>query len=90
MSKLPNPWIAIPVLVAAVAGGAIGFLVTDASCAPDSCGVAAGIVATLTALGTGVGTAVIAVLAIKSLTEWRDHADREITVSQEQQGPPTC
>lgn len=88
--RIPNPWVAIPVLIAAVAGGAIGYLVTDASCAPDSCGMAAGVIAALTAIGTGVGTAVIAVLAIKSLSEWREHADRDITIRQEHQGPPTC
>ena len=90
MSRFPNPWVAIPVLIAAVAGGAIGYLVTDASCAPGSCAVAAGLVATFTAIATGVGTAVIAVLAIRSLSEWREHSEREITISQEREGPPTC
>jgi hypothetical protein len=28
------------------------------------------------------------VLALKSLAEWREHGDREITVRRD--GPPTC
>lgn len=88
--RLPNPWVAIPVLLAALAGGAVGYLVMDASCSPGSCAVASSLVGLVTALGSGIGVAVVVVLALKSLTEWRDHADREITVRQDRQGPPTC
>jgi hypothetical protein len=85
---MPNPWVAIPVLVATIAGGAVGWFVTDASCAPDSCTAMAGTVATIAAIGTGIGVGVVVVLALKSLAEWREHGDREITVRRE--GPPTC
>jgi hypothetical protein len=85
---MPNPWVAFPVLVATIAGGAVGWFVTDASCAPDSCDVMAGSVAAIAAIGTGIGVGVVVVLALKSLAEWREHGDREITVRQD--GPPTC
>lgn len=90
--RLPNPWIAVPVLLSAVAGGIVGFVVTDASCAPGSCGAAAAVVAALVALGVGAGVGVVAVLAVRSIAEWREQADREITlpVDDEPAGPPTC
>ena len=59
MRRMPNPWVAIPVLVASIAGGAVGWFVTDASCAPDSCGVMAGSVAAIAAIGTGIGVGVV-------------------------------
>jgi len=93
MSRMPNAWIAIPVVIAAIAGGAVGFFITDASCVPGSCPVAASIVGLVTAVGTGIGVGVVAVLAIKSITEWRQHAEREVLTSAESTeptGPPTC
>ena len=92
MRRLPSPWVAIPVLLAAVAGGLVGYFVTDASCAPGSCVAAATVVGVLVALGTGVGVGVVVVLAIRSLAEWRDHAERDvlIEVEPEDPGPPTC
>ena len=90
MRHMPNPWVALPVLVATIAGGAVGWLVTDASCAPDSCGFLAGSVAVIAAVGTGIGVGVVVVLALKSLAEWREHGEREITVRRDREGPPTC
>jgi hypothetical protein len=93
MKRLPNLWVFLPVVLAAAAGGAIGFFVTDASCAPDSCPVAAGIIGVIVAVGTGVGVGIVVVLALKSLSEWRDHADRGILTASDQTeppGPPTC
>lgn len=92
MNRLPNPWVLLPVLVAAAAGGAVGYLVTDASCAPGGCAPAAGIVAALTAIGSAVGVGIVVVLALKSLSEWRTHADRDVLVEVDDRpsGPPTC
>lgn len=92
MRRLPNPWVSIPVVVAAIAGGIIGYLVTDASCAPGSCAATASVVAILGALATGVGVGVVAILALKSLAEWREHAEREILVvddSDQESAPPS-
>lgn len=89
---LPNPWIAIPALLSAIAGGVVGYVVTEASCAPGSCAGTAVVVSVLVALGTGFGVGVVAVLAVQSIAEWRRQAEREITVpvSDTPPGPPTC
>ena len=71
-------------------GGAVGYLVTDASCSPGSCGFVAALIGLVTAVGAAVGVGVVVVLALKSLSEWREHGDREITIRQEREGPPTC
>ena len=89
--RLPNPWIAVPVLLAALGGAVVGYFVTDASCSPDSCAPLAVGVATISALAAAGGVAVVLVLAAKSLAEWRDHADREIvTETTDPPSPPTC
>ena len=92
MSRLPNLWIIVPVAVAGLAGAAVGFLVTDASCTPNGCAAAASMVAAIIGIGTAVGVGVVVVLALKSLSEWRTHADREILTSADDgpSGPPTC
>lgn len=90
MNRIPNPWVVVPVAAAAVAGGAVGYLVTEASCSPGSCGLAAALIGIVTAVGAAVGVGVVVVLALKSLSEWREHGDREITIRQEREGPPTC
>ena len=93
MSRLPNPWVALPVAIAAIAGGAVGYFVTDASCTPDSCTVAAVSVALVVGIGSAVGVGIVVVLALKSLSEWREHADRDIltaTDTDNPPSPPTC
>jgi len=67
--RAPNPWVAVPVLVAALAGGIVGYFVMDASCAPDSCTVSAALVATVVGVAGAAGIGIIAVLALKSLDE---------------------
>lgn len=91
--RLPSPWVSIPVLVAAIAGGIVGYIVTDASCAPDTCVAAASVVSGLVAVLAGTGVGVVVVLALRSLAEWREHADREILTAVDddhEKGPPTC
>lgn len=92
MKRLPNPWVSGPVAVAAAAGGAVGYFVTDASCAPDSCAAAAVLVGLGVALGAAAGVGVVVVLALKSLAEWRTHTEREVLVEDpsDPPGPPTC
>ena len=92
MSRMPNPWIAVPVLIAAAGGGAVGFFVTDASCAPGTCVAAASLAGALAAVVAGLGIGVIAVLALKSLDEFRTHRDRdiltEVDADDPRPGPP--
>lgn len=89
MKRLPNPWILLPTLVAAGAGAVVGFFVTDASCAPDSCVGLASTVAAFGGLLTAAGVAVVVVLTAKSFSEWATHADREITTLADPDEPPT-
>jgi hypothetical protein len=91
--RLPNPWILIPTLAAALGGAVVGYFVTNASCSPDGCVPLAAGVATISGLITAVGVAIVVVLAGKSLSEWQTHADREILTEDQPDtppGPPTC
>ncbi len=93
--RAPNPWIAIPVLAATIAGAVVGFQVTRVSCAPESClGAAAGI-GILSAIVAFFGVGTVVVLAVRSLAEWRE-LDARNTDHRDQGGddaepaPPTC
>lgn len=93
--RAPNPWVTVPVVLAAIAGGVVGYFVTEASCAPGGCVVAAGLVAAAVSVAAGLGIGVIGVLALKSLDEFRSHRDREILTEVaaedvDRPGPPTC
>ena len=93
MSRRPNLWVAVPIALAALAGGVVGYFVTDASCAPESCTFGAVSVAVAVGLGAAVGVGVVVVLALKSLSEWQEHADREILTETDPdapKAPPTC
>ena len=79
MSRYPNPWFAIPVLVAATAGAFIGRNFARISCVPaDADAPITGCLGREIAFGitTGLlaffGTAVVTVLVIRSLSEWRE------------------
>ncbi len=88
----PNPWVAIPVLGATIAGAVVGFQVTRVSCAPESClGAAAGI-AILSALVAFFGVGTVVVLAVRSLAEWREMEEGRggFEDSPDEPGPPTC
>lgn len=84
MRRPPNPWVVVPVALATLGGGTVGFFVTRASCAPDPCIVPAALVATGVGLTAAVGVGVVVVLALKSLDEYRSHLDREIVTLVEQ------
>lgn len=87
MRRSPNPWVAIPSLFAGLAGGTVGFIVTDASCAPGSCVVAASITSLIVGLGIAAGVGLVAVLALKSIDEHRVHRDRMILTMTETDEP---
>ena len=97
--RLPNPWILIPTALAAIGGAVVGYFVTDASCAPEGCMPLASGIALTAAVLTATGVAVVIGLALQSLSEWRDHADRRVTLQadrirgvdeEDSPGPPTC
>lgn len=89
MRRIPNPWVVLPVTIAAIAGGFVGFFVTDASCGPDSCTLAALLVAVGVALAAAAGVGVVVVLALRSLAEWKEHEEREILTRRDGDEPPT-
>jgi [ribosomal protein S18]-alanine N-acetyltransferase len=74
----PSPWVAIPVAVAGVGGATVGFVVTAASCSPRSCVVPAVAVAVAVGLVASVGVGVVVILALRSLAEFRENAERDI------------
>lgn len=76
--RLPNPWVGIPVALAAIGGAAVGYFVTAASCAPSSCVVPAIGVAVGSGLIAAIGVGVVVVLALRSLAEYRDGLDRDV------------
>lgn len=81
LGRTPNPWIAVPVVVATTLGWLIGGAVARASCANPLAGectsseLAFSIVGAIVGL---IGTLVVAVLAVRSIAEWRAlQPDRE-------------
>lgn len=79
MRRLPNPWIAIPSLLAATLAGALGWVVTDLSCrqsgspeAESSCSGWATLVSGVAFLAVGIGVALVLVLVYRSLAEWQE------------------
>jgi len=80
--RRPNPWIAIPALVAGILAAALGWIVTDVSCRVEIDGVAqhcrgwATLVAVITFIGATIGMTVVLVLVYRSLAEYRE-ADAE-------------
>jgi hypothetical protein len=69
--RTPNPWIAVPVLAAAVLGAVLGWTVTGVNCLPERCTGIAVVVAIISALAAGAGVLVVVVLAYRSIAEWR-------------------
>jgi hypothetical protein len=77
-----NPWFAFPVVAAGVAGALIGRDIARVNCAPvdpetvcDS-GTSEVVFAIAGAILAMVGVAVVIVLVIRSLAEWRETNDR--------------
>lgn len=64
------------ILVAGACGGLIGWAVTDLQC-DDGCAALAGVVAIVSAVIAAGGVAVVAVLTLRAMTEWRTLEERE-------------
>lgn len=83
MSRRPNPWIALPSLVAGVLSGLVGWAVTDLSCQPGlnldqgtACPVAAVSIGIGLFIATTIGMAIVLVLVFRSLAEHRAARER--------------
>jgi len=63
-------------LVAGLCGGLIGDAIVDLQCTGD-CGTARGIGALVGALAGAGGVAVVAILVLRAMTEWRSIEHRE-------------
>jgi hypothetical protein len=79
MRRRPNPWIAIPALLAGILAGALGWVVTDVSCrTPDasgdlsSCPGWAALVAIVSFLVVAIGMTLILSLVYRSIAEWNE------------------
>ena len=73
---------AASIIIAGVAGGLIGWSVVDLQCTSEDCGTTAALVGLATALICAIGVAVVAVLTLRAMSEWkaieaRDQARRE-------------
>jgi hypothetical protein len=64
------------ILLGGLAGGLIGFALVDIQCDGD-CSLAKGLGLLIGALVCATGMAVVSVLALRAMGEWREIADRE-------------
>lgn len=65
----------VAVVVAGCCGGLIGYAVVDVSCGGD-CAVAAGITGVVAAVGAAVGVAIVSVLTLRAMGEWKTTSER--------------
>lgn len=91
LRRLPNPWIAVPVLVATAVGWFIGRSVARLSCTSGDCGTDELVWGLGGAVVGFVGVLVVSILVVRSLAEWatmgRQAGDRR---PRKPPGPPTC
>lgn len=66
----------VAILLGGLAGGLIGFALVDLQCEGD-CGVARGIGLLVGAVLCAGGMAIVGVLALRAMGEWREISDRE-------------
>ena len=59
------------IIIAGLAGGLIGWSLVDLQCSGDDCGTTAALVGLGTAVICAVGVAVVAVLTLRAMAEWR-------------------
>lgn len=74
-SRLARALAFLSILVGGVAGGLIGFALVDLQCSGD-CATPKGIGIFIGAVVSAAGTAVVAVLVLRALGEWREIEDR--------------
>jgi len=79
MRRRPNPWIAIPAVVAGALAGTLGWVVTDVSCqTPDAAGDVSScvgwavLVSIVSFLVVTIGMTLILALVYRSIAEWNE------------------
>ena len=79
LSALPSPVARaigfVAILLAGLAGGLIGWAFVHLQCTGD-CNLGAAVGALVGSVATALGTAVIAVLVLRAMGEWRQLGDR--------------
>ncbi len=87
--RYPNPWVAVPVLVATAIGWFIGARVARVTCTADSC-TSDEVVWGAVGAGVGfVGVLIVSILVVRSLAEWAELSE-EHRRSKQPDGPPNC
>jgi len=80
LSALPSPAARalafVAILLGGAAGGVIGYALVDLQCSGE-CAVQRGLGALLGAVGAAIGMAIVAVLALRAVGEWRQVGDRD-------------
>ncbi len=80
LSALPSPAARavafVAILLGGLAGGLIGYAFVELQC-DDGCATAAAAGAWITAVVAALGTAILAVLGLRAMGEWRQLGDRE-------------
>ena len=66
----------VAILLGGLAGGLIGYALVDLQCDGD-CGVAKGVGLLVGAVVCAGGMAIVGVLALRAMGEWREISDRE-------------
>ena len=66
----------VAIVVAGVAGGLIGWSFVDIQCT-GNCGTASGVGAVIAGTMAAAGVAVVAVLALRAMGEWRSIQERD-------------
>jgi len=66
----------VVILLGGLAGGLIGFALVDLQC-DGNCGVPRGIGLLVGAVACAAGLAIVSILALRAMGEWREISDRE-------------
>lgn len=66
----------VSILVGGLAGGLIGYALVDVQC-DGACGLPLGLGVLVGSVLSAGGTAIVAVLVLRALGEWREMSDRE-------------
>ena len=75
--RYPNPWVALPVLLATASGWFIDARVARVTCAAASC-TSDQIVWGLTGAAVGfIGVLIVSILVVRSLAEWSELSEQQ-------------
>lgn len=67
----------VSILIGGLAGGLIGYALVDVQC-DGNCGVPLGLGILIGSVLSAGGTAIVAVLVLRALGEWREMSDRTV------------